>query len=74
MVIEKNRKGMYIAVDRPLTQDELIRKRKLAFALKMREKEAHERHKLEHREGYCPHCNMLIPLSGICDCGYTTRR
>lgn len=75
MIIEKNKRtNKYIAVDRPLTQDELIAKRKLTFALKMREKEERLRYKLEHREGYCPHCHMLIPMSGICDCGYVKRR
>lgn len=22
------------------------------------------------RRGYCPHCNLLLPLSGECFCGY----
>lgn len=48
-------------------------KRKLMYALRKREEEAQMRHDREHRNGYCPHCHMLIPMSGVCDCGYTTR-
>lgn len=75
LVIEKDRRtNKYIAVERPLTKDELVMKRKLAFALRAREREEAEKYKLEHREGYCPHCHMLIPMSGICDCGYVKKR
>ena len=74
MVIEKNRRtNKYVVVDRELTAEERAKKRKLIFALQMRELEAAKQHELEHREGYCPHCHMLIPLNGVCDCGYTRR-
>lgn len=47
------------------TKDE---KAKIAFIMSMQDREAKEQYKLEHRNGYCPHCHMLIPLSGCCDC------
>lgn len=47
---------------------------RLAFAIAMREKEAQYNYNREHKNGYCPHCGMLIPLNGECDCGYTIRR
>jgi hypothetical protein len=50
------------------------KKRKLMFALRYRETEASRQYVLETRNGYCPHCHMLIPLNGICDCGYVVKK
>lgn len=46
------------------------KQRKLMYALSMRAKEERDRYNHEHRNGYCPICNMLLPLNGECDCGY----
>ena len=54
--------------------ERLRTRQRLAFAMKMREKEAQDNYDREHKNGYCPHCGMLIPLNGECDCGYTIRR
>ena len=27
-----------------------------------------KQYKIDHANGYCPHCHMLIPLNGHCDC------
>ena len=54
--------------------ERLCARQRLAFAMKMREKEAQDNYDREHKNGYCPHCGMLIPLNGECDCGYTIRR
>jgi RNase P subunit RPR2 len=47
-----------------------LQRRKLAYAMRMRDKETQERYDHEHKNGYCPICHMLIPRSGVCDCGY----
>lgn len=26
-----------------------------------------------YNENYCPHCHMLLPLNGKCDCGYEAK-
>lgn len=55
-------------------QNRQLQRRKLMYAIAMREKEAQYNYNREHKNGYCPHCGMLIPLNGECDCGYTIRR
>lgn len=50
--------------------EELSKKRKLMYALKKREEEAEVNYKRETQHGFCPHCFMLIPINGKCDCGY----
>ena len=52
-------------------QSRLMQKRKLSYAMRMHNKEAEEQYLYEHKNGYCPICGMLLPLSGECDCGYT---
>lgn len=54
--------------------EELSKKRRLMYALMKREEEADARHKRETQHGFCPHCFMLIPMSGKCDCGYEVTR
>ena len=54
--------------------DRLRARKRLAFAMKMRETEAQDNYNREQKNGYCPQCGMLIPLSGECDCGYIIRR
>ena len=53
--------------------EELSKKRKLLFALRKRDEEAQLRHVHETKYGFCPHCFMQIPLSGVCDCGYNAK-
>lgn len=50
------------------------KQRKLMYALNMRAKEERDRYNDEHRNGYCPECHMLIPMNGICECGYEVQR
>ena len=61
------------AIDEREQENRLMQKRKLMYALRKREEEEQARHNREHRNGYCPHCHTLIPMSGVCDCGYTTK-
>lgn len=55
-------------------ENELMRRRKMTYALRRRDQEAAEQHARETRNGYCPHCFMQIPMSGVCDCGYTVKK
>jgi type IV secretory pathway VirD2 relaxase len=54
-------------------QNRQLAKRKLMYAMRKREEEAQNKYNEEHRNGYCPHCHMLIPMSGKCDCGYEVK-
>ena len=75
MIIVKDRKSnKYISIDRPLTDDEIAQKRKITYVIRKQEELARQEYNLEHRNGYCPHCHMLIPLNGQCECGYEIRR
>lgn len=48
------------------TEDE---HKRMARALRMREKEETEQYYKEHRNGYCPRCHMLIPMGKTkCEC------
>lgn len=71
MVIEKDRRtNKYVQVDRELTKDEKAQKRKVLYAMRKQAERDLQQYKEEHRHGFCPHCHMLIPMNGICDCGY----
>ena len=52
-------------------ENDQLKRKKLMYAMQKREKEALEQHLRETRNGYCPYCYMQIPMSGVCDCGYT---
>lgn len=41
-------------------------KRKLAYAMRMRDREMARQDALDHSKGYCPKCHTLLPLSGVC--------
>ena len=43
-------------------------RRQIAIIISRQDKELEERYKIDHAKGYCPHCHMLLPLSGKCDC------
>lgn len=54
-------------------EDEQIAKQhaKLAYALKRRDQEAAQAYRDEHKQGYCPHCFILLTPQYACDiCGY----
>lgn len=51
-----------------VSNDDKASNKKLAMALRMKEREEQERWKLEHAHGYCKKCGMLIPMTGHCDC------
>lgn len=55
-------------VEIPDDGPEAKQKRKLAYAMKMRDKEAFVQWQLDHSKGYCPKCHCLLPLTGRCDC------
>ena len=66
-------KGNIIDIDVPTneeeTEEQCLRRHKLSVALKMRDMEVE--YEFQRRESnMCPICHMLIPTSGICDCGY----
>lgn len=42
------------------------RKLKTLYALRKQAQEERAQHILDHSKGYCPHCYMLRPLTGIC--------
>lgn len=46
--------------------EERDRRRKLQYAMRMRDKEAEEQWQLEHKHGYCPKCFGLRALNGKC--------
>ena len=46
----------------------VTQKRKLAYAMRMRDREMQEQWQLDHSKGYCPKCHCLLPLTGRCDC------
>ena len=48
-----------------MTEDE---RKKVMNAIRFAKLEADEKERQEHRHGYCPHCFMLIPMSGKCPC------
>ena len=48
-------------------ENELKRRRKLRYAMKKRDEELERQYKIEHKNGYCPKCYCLLPMSGICD-------
>lgn len=55
-------------------EDEQIAKQraKLAYALKCRDYEEAAKYRDEHKQGYCPHCFILLTPDYHCDCcGYT---
>lgn len=45
----------------------VTQKRKLAYAMRMRDREAQKQWQLDHSKGYCPKCHCLLPLTGRCD-------
>lgn len=47
------------------TKDEKKRK---ALAMHFAQLERDAQKTFDHKNGYCPHCHMLIPLNGVCDC------
>lgn len=44
-----------------------LQRRKVAMAMRWREKQMQEAYDEEHRNGYCPKCFSLIRLNGLCD-------
>lgn len=55
-------------------EDEQIAKQraKLAYALRHKAKEEAAKYRDEHKQGYCPHCFILLTPDYHCDCcGYT---
>lgn len=66
-----------IYFEEPISEEEYAerqtKRRKLMYALNMRDKEAHRQYCHEHANGYCPCCGMLIPRNGKCDCGYEVK-
>ena len=57
-------------VDVEETKEDVQRRLKTRRIIRFLEMKAKEEYKLEHKNGYCPICGMLIPLSGECECGY----
>lgn len=49
-------------------EEEKAKKKKLAYALRMRAKEEQAAYEAEHAKGYCPICHMLRALDGSCSC------
>lgn len=45
-------------------------KRRIKNAMRMNDAKVNEIEQDKIRRGYCPRCNLLLPMSGECDCGY----
>lgn len=43
-------------------------RQRVAMIIARQDKELKEQYKIDHKNGYCPHCHMLLPLNGQCDC------
>lgn len=70
MYITKNRKTIRLT-DEELTDMDIrqLKSQKFSVAKMLRRQEFRDaqQYKLEHKNGYCPKCHMLLPLSGKCD-------
>ena len=70
MYITKNRKTIRLT-DEELTEMDIkqLKRQKFAVAKMLRRQEYKDsqQYELEHKNGYCPKCHMLLPLSGKCD-------
>lgn len=70
--VKRNNKTIFYEERIPVKEYEERQEAKLKQAKVMRFLDKIEKYKYntEHAKGYCPKCHMLIPLSGVCDCGY----
>lgn len=70
MYITKNRKTIRLT-DEDLTETDIkqLERQKSAVAKMLRRQEFRDaqQYEHEHKNGYCPKCHMLLPLSGKCD-------
>lgn len=58
-----------IEVEEPIRiKDYESEKRKMHNILRREEQRQKDEYKYTHMLGYCPHCGMLLPLNGKCDC------
>lgn len=51
-------------------EERQARARKASYAMDARANEEEEK---LLRRGVCPKCHMILPMSGVCDCGYDKR-
>jgi hypothetical protein len=65
----KNKKLYTYELTEAEALEALALRRKQLKARAMAEKKAQEEYKKEHVNGYCPHCFLLIPIGGQCECG-----
>lgn len=67
-------RGQYVLESDFLSPREIEEQNALAkranYARNMRIREEEEK---TARRGYCPKCHLLLPLSGVCDCGYNKK-
>lgn len=62
----KNKK-VYHYIPTEAEREEInARRRKMLLARRKAEEQAIEQDKLNHSGGYCPHCFILRPITGIC--------
>lgn len=70
MYITKNHKSIRLT-DEELTEADKRQLKRQRFAmvrmLQRQESKDLQQYELEHKNGYCPKCHMLLPLSGKCD-------
>ena len=58
-----------IEVEEPIRREDYVSETRLMHKILRREEQRQkDEYELTHRLGYCPHCGMLLPLNGKCDC------
>ena len=70
MYITKNHKSIRLTDEELSEADKRQLKRQryaTMIARRMQESKDLQQYELEHKNGYCPKCHMLLPLSGKCD-------
>ena len=70
MYITKNHKTIRLTNEELSDADIRQLERQRSAVAKMLRRQAFrdaEQYELEHKNGYCPKCHMLLPLSGKCD-------
>ena len=43
-------------------------RQQIATIISRQDAELKRQYKIDHTNGYCPRCHMLLPLNGHCDC------
>ena len=73
MIYDK-RRDQYILETDTMSARELTELRKQRYkGMRATDIKLRQEYARTHRHGYCPHCHLLLPATGVCDCGYTAK-